>query len=254
MPAAASNLISCSRNWVKARKRSTSGRQNALPSASPASSSPSQFQKNNPRSRSGAWDETISPSANSRLAGEMSLGGSITPPTRPAPLGPQTGPALASAPFLGKCSASARSNVCSGRYRLVLARRATKRGGASRGRPTCVVLARIPTKRGAAITEVWGWGSPNVSTRDVEPRRVLSPFDFAQGDPELVEGSRRRKRDPRRVVCVVGQARRPATRRSGAHLASGRLPLQFRLQRAHSGAQGEQFLTREGAARGGEHH
>src|SRR5688500_13790465 len=169
----------------------------------------------------------------------MSLGGSITPPTRPAISRPQTGPALASAPFLGKCSASARSNVCSGRYRLVLAPRATKRGGASRGRPTCVVLARIPTKRGAAITEVWGWGSPNVSTRDVEPRRVLS---------------RRRKRDPRRVVCVVGQARRPATRRSGAHLASGRLPLQFRLQRSHPGAQGEQFLAREGAARGGEHH
>jgi len=38
----------------------------------------------------------------------------------------------------------------------------------------CGVLAGITRKRGAAITEVWGWGSPNASTGVVEPRRVFS--------------------------------------------------------------------------------
>ena len=38
----------------------------------------------------------------------------------------------------------------------------------------CDVLAKSTTKCGAAFTEVWGWGSPNVSTRDVKPRRILS--------------------------------------------------------------------------------
>src|SRR5688572_506586 len=58
----------------------------------------------------------VSPFVNSRLAGEMSLGTPIARPTRPARLGPQTGPVPASTPFLGKCPVSARSNVYFGRH------------------------------------------------------------------------------------------------------------------------------------------
>src|SRR5688572_5323680 len=90
----------------------------------------------------------------------------------------QTAPVLASARFVGQKLCSARSKARFTRHllapRLSWHGELTKRGGASRGGRLCVVLADIATQRGAAITEAWGWGSPSVWHRDVEPRRVLS--------------------------------------------------------------------------------
>src|SRR5688572_28415526 len=127
----------------------------------------------------------MSPCANSRLAGQTSLGlPKHSANSRATPL--KTGPSPTQLRLSLKKSASARSNVCSGRHRLVLTPRALQ------ARRKHLVTADFASSSPEAIenaellhTEGWGWGSPTVWQRE-GGSDAFSRGDATEADHEML--------------------------------------------------------------------